>query len=163
VCCVIFLESHFKIVLCLPLWLWLQIVATSSSTLYHPLLHACAGYLSSFSPSHVCHSQFAFPILIACDLSFLYNVSLLFSFNWERSYPISSLFHQAYINSGVTECRNWNYEVVTPVHNLAIQMQILKGIFTFLLTCKVTNMMHFLVWVSHQAYMDRWLSGWIEI
>jgi hypothetical protein len=45
--------------------------------------------------------------------------------------------------------------VVTPVHNLAIQMQILKGIFTFLLTCKVTNMMHFLVWVSHQAYMDR--------
>ncbi|KAJ6693820.1 hypothetical protein OIU85_004588 [Salix viminalis] len=29
-----------------------QIVATSSSTLYHPLLHACAGYLSSFSPSH---------------------------------------------------------------------------------------------------------------
>lgn len=33
--------------------------------------------------------------------------------------------------------------MVTPVHNLAIQMQILKGIFTFLLTCKVTNMMRF--------------------
>ncbi|CAK7341719.1 unnamed protein product [Dovyalis caffra] len=29
-----------------------QIVATSCSTLYRPLLHACAGYLSSFSPSH---------------------------------------------------------------------------------------------------------------
>lgn len=29
-----------------------QIVATSSSSLYRPLLHACAGYLSSFSPSH---------------------------------------------------------------------------------------------------------------
>ncbi|KAJ9680144.1 hypothetical protein PVL29_019433 [Vitis rotundifolia] len=29
-----------------------QIVATSSSALYHSLLHACAGYLSSFSPSH---------------------------------------------------------------------------------------------------------------
>ncbi|XP_061997440.1 uncharacterized protein LOC133715099 isoform X1 [Rosa rugosa] len=29
-----------------------QIVATSSSLLYRPLLHACAGYLSSFSPSH---------------------------------------------------------------------------------------------------------------
>uniref|UniRef100_A0A9I9CNE9 Galactose-binding domain-containing protein n=1 Tax=Cucumis melo TaxID=3656 RepID=A0A9I9CNE9_CUCME len=29
-----------------------QIVATLSSPLYHPLLHACAGYLSSFSQSH---------------------------------------------------------------------------------------------------------------
>lgn len=29
-----------------------QIVATASSSLYHPLLEACAGYLSSFSPSH---------------------------------------------------------------------------------------------------------------
>ncbi|XP_059649038.1 uncharacterized protein LOC132294992 isoform X2 [Cornus florida] len=29
-----------------------QIVATSSSSIYRPLLHACAGYLSSFSPSH---------------------------------------------------------------------------------------------------------------
>lgn len=29
-----------------------QIVVTSSSSLYQPLLHACAGYLSSFSPSH---------------------------------------------------------------------------------------------------------------
>ncbi|CAI9764942.1 unnamed protein product [Fraxinus pennsylvanica] len=29
-----------------------QIVATSSSSIYHPLLRACAGYLSSFSPSH---------------------------------------------------------------------------------------------------------------
>ncbi|XP_050384796.1 uncharacterized protein LOC126801476 isoform X2 [Argentina anserina] len=29
-----------------------QIVATSSSLLYLPLLHSCAGYLSSFSPSH---------------------------------------------------------------------------------------------------------------
>ncbi|KAM1229987.1 hypothetical protein ACFX2I_040199 [Malus domestica] len=29
-----------------------QIVATSSSSLYRPLLHACAGYLSSYSPSH---------------------------------------------------------------------------------------------------------------
>ncbi|CAK9144814.1 unnamed protein product [Ilex paraguariensis] len=29
-----------------------QIVATSCSSVYHPLLHACAGYLSSFSPSH---------------------------------------------------------------------------------------------------------------
>ncbi|KAJ7950647.1 Galactose-binding domain-like, Armadillo-type fold protein [Quillaja saponaria] len=29
-----------------------QIVATTSSQLYRPLLHACAGYLSSFSPSH---------------------------------------------------------------------------------------------------------------
>ncbi|KAF3447573.1 hypothetical protein FNV43_RR12760 [Rhamnella rubrinervis] len=29
-----------------------QIVATSSSSLYRPLLHACAGYLASFSPSH---------------------------------------------------------------------------------------------------------------
>ncbi|KAG6582543.1 hypothetical protein SDJN03_22545, partial [Cucurbita argyrosperma subsp. sororia] len=30
----------------------LKIVATLSSPLYHPLLHACAGYLSSFSQSH---------------------------------------------------------------------------------------------------------------
>ncbi|KAK1587446.1 hypothetical protein Q3G72_012954 [Acer saccharum] len=29
-----------------------QIVVTTSSSLYQPLLHACAGYLSSFSPSH---------------------------------------------------------------------------------------------------------------
>ncbi|XP_021829953.1 uncharacterized protein LOC110770086 isoform X2 [Prunus avium] len=29
-----------------------QIVATSCSSLYRPLLHACAGYLSSYSPSH---------------------------------------------------------------------------------------------------------------
>ncbi|XP_077238411.1 uncharacterized protein LOC143879740 isoform X3 [Tasmannia lanceolata] len=29
-----------------------QIVATSSSSMYRPLLHACAGYLSSFLPSH---------------------------------------------------------------------------------------------------------------
>ncbi|KAF5451858.1 hypothetical protein F2P56_026920 [Juglans regia] len=29
-----------------------QIVLTSASSLYRPLLHACAGYLSSFSPSH---------------------------------------------------------------------------------------------------------------
>ncbi|GMP42149.1 hypothetical protein CsSME_00011983 [Camellia sinensis var. sinensis] len=29
-----------------------QIVATSSSPVYRPLLHVCAGYLSSFSPSH---------------------------------------------------------------------------------------------------------------
>lgn len=29
-----------------------QIVVTSSSSLYQPLLHACAGYLLSFSPSH---------------------------------------------------------------------------------------------------------------
>ncbi|XP_031114054.1 uncharacterized protein LOC116017589 isoform X1 [Ipomoea triloba] len=29
-----------------------QIVGTSSSSLYRPLLHACAGYLSSFSPTH---------------------------------------------------------------------------------------------------------------
>ncbi|CAI0395182.1 unnamed protein product [Linum tenue] len=29
-----------------------EIVAMSSSALYRPLLHACAGYLSSFSPSH---------------------------------------------------------------------------------------------------------------
>ncbi|XP_047337665.1 uncharacterized protein LOC124941396 isoform X2 [Impatiens glandulifera] len=29
-----------------------QIVATTSSSVYRPLLHACAGYLSSFSPSH---------------------------------------------------------------------------------------------------------------
>ncbi|KAF9624480.1 hypothetical protein IFM89_011523 [Coptis chinensis] len=29
-----------------------QIVAASSSSVYCPLLHACAGYLSSFSPSH---------------------------------------------------------------------------------------------------------------
>lgn len=29
-----------------------QIVATSCSPLYRPLLHACAGYLSSYSPSH---------------------------------------------------------------------------------------------------------------
>ncbi|KAG2411224.1 hypothetical protein I3760_Q020100 [Carya illinoinensis] len=29
-----------------------QIVSTSASSLYRPLLHACAGYLSSFSPSH---------------------------------------------------------------------------------------------------------------
>ncbi|GLT36455.1 hypothetical protein SLA2020_108300 [Shorea laevis] len=29
-----------------------QIVATASSSLYHPLLQACAGYLSSFSQSH---------------------------------------------------------------------------------------------------------------
>ncbi|KAJ4952696.1 hypothetical protein NE237_029528 [Protea cynaroides] len=29
-----------------------QIVVTSSSSVYRPLLHACAGYLSSFSPSH---------------------------------------------------------------------------------------------------------------
>ncbi|KAA8520331.1 hypothetical protein F0562_014587 [Nyssa sinensis] len=29
-----------------------QIVATSSSPVYRPLLHTCAGYLSSFSPSH---------------------------------------------------------------------------------------------------------------
>ncbi|KAL3815181.1 hypothetical protein ACJIZ3_016449 [Penstemon smallii] len=29
-----------------------QIVATSSSSIYRPLLRACAGYLSSFSPSH---------------------------------------------------------------------------------------------------------------
>ncbi|XP_057969219.1 uncharacterized protein LOC131158392 [Malania oleifera] len=29
-----------------------QIVSTLSSSLYRPLLHACAGYLSSFSPSH---------------------------------------------------------------------------------------------------------------
>jgi len=28
-------------------------VSTSASSLYRPLLHACAGYLSSFSPSHV--------------------------------------------------------------------------------------------------------------
>ncbi|XP_004308651.1 PREDICTED: uncharacterized protein LOC101297198 [Fragaria vesca subsp. vesca] len=33
-----------------------QIVATSSSSLYRQLLHACAGYLSSFSPSHEEHS-----------------------------------------------------------------------------------------------------------
>lgn len=31
----------------------LQIVSTLSSSVYHPLLHGCAGYLSSFSPSHV--------------------------------------------------------------------------------------------------------------
>lgn len=37
----------------LPLFLLLQIVGTSSSSLYRPLLHACAGYLSSFSPTHV--------------------------------------------------------------------------------------------------------------
>ncbi|XP_052211661.1 uncharacterized protein LOC127814284 isoform X2 [Diospyros lotus] len=30
-----------------------QIVVTSSSPVYRPLLHVCAGYLSSFSPSHV--------------------------------------------------------------------------------------------------------------
>ncbi|KAG4176144.1 hypothetical protein ERO13_A11G225700v2 [Gossypium hirsutum] len=29
-----------------------QIVVTASSSLYHPLLQACAGYLSSYSPSH---------------------------------------------------------------------------------------------------------------
>ncbi|CAH9147865.1 unnamed protein product [Cuscuta epithymum] len=29
-----------------------QIIGTSSSSLYRPLLHACAGYLSSFSPTH---------------------------------------------------------------------------------------------------------------
>ncbi|XP_022865442.1 uncharacterized protein LOC111385283 isoform X2 [Olea europaea var. sylvestris] len=29
-----------------------QIVATSSSSVYHPLLRSCAGYLSSFSPTH---------------------------------------------------------------------------------------------------------------
>ncbi|RAL53954.1 hypothetical protein DM860_004425 [Cuscuta australis] len=29
-----------------------QIVGTSSSSAYRPLLHACAGYLSSFSPTH---------------------------------------------------------------------------------------------------------------
>ncbi|XP_075644517.1 uncharacterized protein LOC142615660 isoform X3 [Castanea sativa] len=29
-----------------------QIVSMSASSLYRPLLHACAGYLSSFSPSH---------------------------------------------------------------------------------------------------------------
>ncbi|KAJ8631904.1 hypothetical protein MRB53_025240 [Persea americana] len=29
-----------------------QIVATSSSSVYRPLLHACAGYLSSYLPSH---------------------------------------------------------------------------------------------------------------
>ncbi|XP_008232149.1 PREDICTED: uncharacterized protein LOC103331306 [Prunus mume] len=29
-----------------------QFVATSCSSLYRPLLHACAGYLSSYSPSH---------------------------------------------------------------------------------------------------------------
>ncbi|XP_058085820.1 uncharacterized protein LOC131233204 isoform X3 [Magnolia sinica] len=29
-----------------------QIVATSSSSVYRPLLHTCAGYLSSFQPSH---------------------------------------------------------------------------------------------------------------
>ncbi|KAJ0561376.1 putative Galactose-binding-like domain superfamily, armadillo-like helical [Helianthus annuus] len=30
-----------------------QVVVTSTSPLYRPLLHGCAGYLSSFSPSHV--------------------------------------------------------------------------------------------------------------
>ncbi|KAL6008594.1 hypothetical protein ACLOJK_034108 [Asimina triloba] len=30
-----------------------QIVAMASSSVYRPLLHACAGYLSSFQPSHV--------------------------------------------------------------------------------------------------------------
>ncbi|XP_074280083.1 uncharacterized protein LOC141605282 isoform X2 [Silene latifolia] len=29
-----------------------KIVSTLSSSVYHPLLHGCAGYLSSFSPSH---------------------------------------------------------------------------------------------------------------
>ncbi|KAK9749051.1 hypothetical protein RND81_02G099400 [Saponaria officinalis] len=29
-----------------------KIVSTLSSSMYHPLLHGCAGYLSSFSPSH---------------------------------------------------------------------------------------------------------------
>ncbi|KAJ4842301.1 hypothetical protein Tsubulata_011276 [Turnera subulata] len=41
-----------------------QIVATSCSALFHPLLHACAGYLSSFSPSHVSFSQSAITICI---------------------------------------------------------------------------------------------------
>ncbi|KAL9245193.1 hypothetical protein vseg_018871 [Gypsophila vaccaria] len=30
-----------------------KIVSTLSSSMYHPLLHGCAGYLASFSPSHV--------------------------------------------------------------------------------------------------------------
>lgn len=29
-----------------------KVVSTLSSTVYHPLLHGCAGYLSSYSPSH---------------------------------------------------------------------------------------------------------------
>jgi hypothetical protein len=41
----------------------LQIVSTSASSLYRPLLHACAGYLSSFSPSHVRHSvHYNYPV-----------------------------------------------------------------------------------------------------
>lgn len=35
-----------------------QIVAISSSASFHPLLRGCAGYLSSFSPSHVGHTFF---------------------------------------------------------------------------------------------------------
>lgn len=55
-CTLPFLYVYFLI---LTFWcIWLQIVATLSSPLYHPLLHACAGYLSSFSQSHVCFSHF---------------------------------------------------------------------------------------------------------
>ncbi|CAN1217726.1 hypothetical protein LINPERPRIM_LOCUS1103, partial [Linum perenne] len=35
-----------------------EIVSMSASALYRPLLHACAGYLSSFSPSHKQNSYF---------------------------------------------------------------------------------------------------------
>jgi len=33
--------------------LYVQIVATATSATYRTLVHACAGYLSSYSPSHV--------------------------------------------------------------------------------------------------------------
>ena len=32
---------------------YVQIVATATSGAYRSLVHACAGYLSSYSPSHV--------------------------------------------------------------------------------------------------------------
>lgn len=44
-------KLHLDILL--TIWVQWQIVATSSSSVYRPLLHACAGYLSSYLPSHV--------------------------------------------------------------------------------------------------------------